>query len=320
MNETAKPTVWQVSGGPANRDYAEVFLKYGVALIGPGDTGPWHSGLKDEECEGHYVRHFASEVKNGDIMLLRKGISMVRAVGIVASEYLHLPQFDDVNGWDLQHARRVRWAELPGGYDFGSLVFGANPPRLSRVGNPEVIDYAMRFIASPPTYWQTASLPALPEEHVPLHEPPRWLQDLVAQAHDLAPLYWNRSAFGDHPAEDELLTHFVVPLLRALGWSAELIAVQWRNVDVAVFRRLPRTPESCSFIIECKRFGQGIEGALEQAKGYIAALGVARDIVVSDGIRYRLYEAERGFAPVAYANLLHLKQPALDLFARLKRT
>jgi len=42
---------------------------------------------------------------------------------------------------------------------------------------------------------------------------------------------------------------------------------------------------------------------------------------VTDGIRYRLYakRAEQDFAPVAYANLARLKQPALDLFARLKR-
>ncbi len=30
--------VWQISGGPASRAYAEVFLRHGVALIGPGDA------------------------------------------------------------------------------------------------------------------------------------------------------------------------------------------------------------------------------------------------------------------------------------------
>ena len=105
--------VWQVSGGPANRDYSDIFLKYGVALIGPGDAGRWRPDREDYEFEGGFVRRFASEVQLGDIFLLRTGISKVRAVGIVASEYLYLPQFDDVNGWDLQHVRRVRWCELP---------------------------------------------------------------------------------------------------------------------------------------------------------------------------------------------------------------
>src|SRR5207249_5545845 len=33
--------VWQISAGPASRSYADVFLKHGVALIGPGDAGLW---------------------------------------------------------------------------------------------------------------------------------------------------------------------------------------------------------------------------------------------------------------------------------------
>ena len=39
---------WQISGGPASRAYAEVFLKHGVALIGPGDAGPWNPERDDE--------------------------------------------------------------------------------------------------------------------------------------------------------------------------------------------------------------------------------------------------------------------------------
>jgi hypothetical protein len=33
------PHVWQISGGPASRSYADVFLRRGVGLIGPGDPG-----------------------------------------------------------------------------------------------------------------------------------------------------------------------------------------------------------------------------------------------------------------------------------------
>lgn len=72
-------------------------------------------------------------------------------------------------------------------------------------------------------------------------------------------------------------------------------------------------------MIEAKRLGAGVEGALEQAKGYVAALGVSRDVIVTDGIRYRMYSGEDGFAPLAYANLARLKQPAAKLFARLQR-
>jgi hypothetical protein len=235
----------------------------------------------------------------------------------VAGDYLYLPQFDDVNGLDLQHARRVRWCTLPDEYDFGARVFGTGA--FAQVSDPDIVDYAERFIASPPTHWQTAPLPALPVEEPPLDGVPMFLREIVAQVQDLADLYWDRAAFGEHPTEDELLAHYIVPFLRALGWPPERIAVKWRYIDVAVFRTLPRTPENCHLVIEAKRLGAGVEGALDQARGYVEALGLPRDVIVTDGIRYRMYAGERGFAPVAYANLARLKQPAAELFARMKR-
>jgi len=45
---------------------------------------------------------------------------------------------------------------------------------------------------------------------------------------------------------------------------------------------------------------------------------VLRDVIVTDGIRYRMYDAACDFAPVAYANLARLKQSALNLFERMK--
>jgi hypothetical protein len=311
-------SVWQISGGPASRTYADVFLKYGVALIGPGDAGAW-APEHDDEFEGGFVRRFASELAEEDVVLLRTGVSTIAAVGVVASDYLYVNAFDDVNGWDLQHARRVRWCQLPAEYVFAGSAFGANPPRCSRVFNPEVVDFAERFIKSPPTLWQTAPLPELPAEEPPLDEVPSALRGVVAQAADLVPLLQDRLAFGEAPSEDELIAHFVVPFLRALGWAPERIAVQWRHIDVAVFQALPRIPENCHLVIEAKRLGAGVEGALEQAKGYVQALELPRDVVVTDGVRYRMYDAAKSFEPLAYANLARLKQPAADLFARMQR-
>jgi len=111
----------------------------------------------------------------------------------------------------------------------------------------------------------------------------------------------------------------VVPFLRALGWPPELIAVKWRNIDVALFLALPREAGNCHLVIEAKRFGAGIEGALAQATGYVKALGPPRDVVVTDGVRYRMYASDRAFEPLAYANLVRLKGPAADLFARMRR-
>jgi hypothetical protein len=181
------------------------------------------------------------------------------------------------------------------------------------------VDFVERFLNSPPAYWQTAPLPELPAEEPPLEDVPSALLGVVAQTADLVPLLQDRQAFGEPPSEDELVAHFVVPFLRMLGWPPERIAVKWRRIDVAVFRALPRTPENCHLVIEAKRFGAGVEGALEQDKGYVESLGVARDVVVTDGIRCRMYASCSGFEPVAYANLARLKRPAAGLFARMQR-
>jgi hypothetical protein len=231
--------VWQVSAGPASRSYTEVFLKHGVALIGPGDAGPWRPERDDSDYEGCFVRRFASEITPGDVILLRTGVATIAAVGLVASEYLHLNTFDDVNGWDLQHARRVRWSHLPTEHSFENTAFGAYSPRFSRVWNAEVVDFAMRFVKSAPTYWQEAALPQLPSEEPALDTVPEALTGLVAQAADLLPLMQAPEDFGAGPSEDELIAHFVVPFLRASGWPPERIAVKWRFIDVAVFHTLP---------------------------------------------------------------------------------
>ncbi len=313
-------SIWQISGGPATRSYADVFLRHGVALLGPGDPGPWSQKLYDYDfsLQG-FIGGFAERMASGDALVLRTSQNSIRAIGIVADGYEHLHTFDDVNGWDLQHCRRIRWFQLPGDYVFDGPVFGATPSRFSRVQNPAVVDYVTRFLGSPPTDWQSAPLPKLPAEEPPLHEIPEELRAIVGEAHDYVALIEHDGGFTERPAEDETIAHFVVPLLKTLGWPAERIAIKWRNIDVSLFITLPRTPANCHLVIEAKRVGAGVEGALDQAMGYVRALGVPRDVMVTDGIRYRMYSATEDFAPIAYANLIRLKQSSLRLFERLKR-
>jgi hypothetical protein len=308
--------VWQIAGGPWRRSYAEDFLKYGVGLIGPGDAGPWKEGRGDREFGGSSVRRFATRPKVGETVVLRSGNSIVKAIGLIASDmYEYLPQFDDVNGWDLQHARRIRWCRLPQDYDFEQPVFGAKPRRFGKVHHARVVDLAQRFIKSPPTDWQSAPLPRLPPDDAAMTEAPtEKLRDLAAFAND----YCNHG-FGCRVSEDEMITHLIVPFFRSMGWLPEQIAVKWRHVDVAIFGQLPRRPENCRFVVEAKCPGVGAEGAIGQAKRYARKLGTQCDLVVSDGFRYRLYATQQDFQPVAYANLLRLKNSAAELFTRLKR-
>jgi len=317
-NSSGKYKVWQIGGGSTGRSCAKVFLKYGVGLIGPGDPGPWKGNYRKDRSTRH-IRQFADEAKKGDIIILRQGRSKILAVGIIASDYQYLDQFEDVDGWDLQHARRVRWFALSEPYDFKAPIFGATPGRFSGVAKSAVIDFARSIIASPPSDWQTAKLPGLPEQEEDLDMAPPGVMSVIASAKDIVPLYWTPSKFGELPTEDELVAHFTIPLLKLLGWPSELIAIKWRYVDISLFNSLPRCPENCSFIIEAKRFDTGFGAALKQARGYLKALGISRNVLITDGIRYRLYAHEKGFAPVAYANLARPKKSASVLFENIKK-
>lgn len=310
--------IWHLSAGPSLRTYADLLLTFQVALVGPGDAGPWRPERSDDEFDGAAVRLLASEAQVGDVVVLREGTAKIVSIGLIASDYLYLPQFDDVNGWDLQHGRRVRWSgHAP--YTFATLLFGSATPAFGAVTQPELVDYVRRFMNSALRNWQIAVLPPLPPEEPPLADVPEEIADLVGQALDLSSMQATPDYFGDPPAEHEMVAHFVVPLLRALGWPPERIALEWHRIDVAVFHRLPRTPENLAFVVEAKRPHRGVESHLQQARDYLHALGVERDVVVTDGLRYRLYAADQQYVPMVYANLERLKQSGLELIEYLKR-
>ena len=206
-------------------------------------------------------------------------------------------------------------------YDFGRTGFWREPASTiacSGAGKHRGVCESLCPVAAEGLANRRFAKPA-EEEEPDLEAPPTELREIVAQVEDLLSCYWDVDTFGERPLEDEMVAHYVVPFLRALGWAVERIAVKWRNIDVSVFSALPRIPEHCHYLIEAKRLGAGVEGALEQATGYVSALGVQCDVVVTDGIRYRMYEASKDFVPVAYANLARMKQSSLELFARMRR-
>ena len=181
--------VWQIAGGPSDRPYADVFLKYDVGLIGPGDQGEWKPEMDEHPEFDSGVKAFATQPAVGDVVLLRLGRNRVIAIGLFASDYCYLDQFDDINGWDLQHARRVRWFEFPQVQELGPTVFGANPTKFSRSHKGEVLEFCQKVRASLPSTWATQRLANLPELEPVLDQVPLEIQSLVAEVADLVPQY-----------------------------------------------------------------------------------------------------------------------------------
>lgn len=117
-------TVWQHAAGDSSHDHTDLCLKWNVILIGPGEKN-WLKCTDEEKCEkGDDARRFCEEMKEGDIVVLKMGLSQLRAIGVVGT-YEHVDEFNDIDGWELGHARRVRWLRRKP-HDFGAKVFTRN--------------------------------------------------------------------------------------------------------------------------------------------------------------------------------------------------
>ena len=151
--------------------YGDLFLQYGVALIGPGGQGPWEEGwvapCYDPNTE-RIVQTFVTGPETGDIILLRPGtVSSINAVGLIVEGghqgYCWRAEFNNVYGWELGHTRRVRWKACQ--HDFGRQVFF--PVRSSSVQDAEVVAIANQLVQAPPQDWRNGFLSPLPPGFLP---------------------------------------------------------------------------------------------------------------------------------------------------------
>ena len=82
--------------------------------------------------------------------------------------------------------------------------------------------------------------------------------------------------------------------MKALGWSEQLLAVEWNKIDLAVFQATPRTPDKCALLCEAKSLGHGLQNVLSQARDYCesAKLTNCVKLMLTDGRRIYLDERD----------------------------
>lgn len=326
---------WQVACGAGGRNYAQLFVEHDLMLLGPGDPGPYdqesycrevESGRLSRAKQGA-IQRFCKSVQPGDIVLLRKGRRVIE-VGVVPEEgYRWNEAFDDVRGWDLQHTRRVVWQDhlrrnLHTIQDERDLFASRKQiPMFTAVRDESILGPLTSLVKRfrertlrgyPPRPSEVLSDDALGEELFSRGLSNKATEDVVAaltRQRRLLQWYADHGRQSGRPTETEVVAHMVLPLLLALGWSEQLLAVEWNKVDLAGFRRAPTTPESCSLVCEAKGLGHGLGDVLEQATAYIESLGLrnCRRVLLTEGGRYYLYSgsAERQWSdePTGYFNV-----------------
>jgi len=335
--------IWQVAAGDTNRSYAHLLLEWDVIVDGPGYRGPWPACEKLLREEGWKrkvadLRRFCEEIKKGDLVVLRVGTADVYGVGEVVDDGPQwLADFGDVDGWDLQHVRRVRWlckyAEQPKHFAAYALKWGDT---VQLMESESVAKWLRDEVQVPDEALQRPLTP-LPRtgdevqpEEVPVDRIGEYLFDrgmaassidtLVHQMDDLTRIAkWYRRA-GLPVSEHETIAYLVVPLLRALGWTPQRMAVEWHGPDLALFTRPTRQDRDLAVAVEVKKLDTSCLTAKSQAEDYAERSGRegCRRLIVTDGLRYGVYlrEAEGKFPdqPQAYLNLARLMDayPILD--------
>jgi len=86
------------------------------------------------------------------------------------------------------------------------------------------------------------------------------------------------------------------------------MAVEWTNVDIALFQQLPRTDDNLIAVAECKRKDLSCLTAQSQAESYAAGKQFCQRLIVTDGIRYGVFvKRKKQFELYAYMNLTRLR-------------
>ena len=270
------------------------------------------------------IRKYYEDINDGDIVVLRLGTRNVYGVGRVDGPVEWYDDFGDIDGWDIQLVRRVRWNWMapsgqPKQFANRTLKFGDTIQKLKRSG--PVFEWLLT-IPEHNTVLPELPLSCVSDEEVQKIEVPALAEYLFDQGTAAGAIneltesmlslkqivsWYERS--GTKPSESETVAYLAVPLLRTLGWPPQRMAVEWHNIDIALFDRLPRDDENLTVVVEVKKLGRSCLSANTQGAEYARVNGREKcnRLVVTDGIRYGVYvrETDGSFpeSPTAYMNL-----------------
>lgn len=307
-------TYWQIAAGANGRDYSHDFLRYGMAFVG-----------------GHGNEKAMSEVREGDMILLKQGLSRILAVGQVVKRAGHSvghaakePDKDwlfHYDGWELPAYCHVDWRksappkQLEGRPLSRSAIDRVQQTEIQRLVKEMFKEGAVHASAPEPG----CSKPLTDGEILDWLLQHRRsaavdLAQCLPKLRELADFYDNH---GSDVREHETRTFLIIPFLRALGWTEKQIKIEMPvlndagRVDVACFDQPYAGPQSRQDqvrILESKGFSRGLTGAGWQAVGYASHFPRCELAVATNGPCYMAFRssgdgANRKFAPVAYLNL-----------------
>lgn len=324
--------VWQIATGEPGRDYRRLFFNHDLMILGPSEDGDARSGRygRDKANTPHrQVHQFATGPEPSDLVLARLGHEVI-GLGRVPLEPEYQYTFDEsfrsIYGWNLCHLRRVKWAR---DVDLGGLsgVYrnAKQKPSFTGVNEDKIIEQAVRI---PEDYFD-GDLQPLPDVNTERYSDEELSVELfqagisnkntddilaaLRQAERLCS--WYDTQDSDRPTEHEIVSHVILPIFLGLGWSHQQIAVEWKKIDMAFFKKTPTIPDNCIFVLEAKGLGKPLSEKHSQARGYVDKQGLesVKYIATTDGATLFLYEkSKKGWcdepSPIGYLDVRSLQK------------
>jgi len=322
---------WQIAAGDTNRNYTDLCLEWDVVLTGNGCMGAYPECL--EKLSWVTTRkktdlgRFCAEVKHGDVVILRQGTDQVDGIGVVVGDYEHREVFGDIDGWDLQHVRRVKWlTRKQKKFQTHTMKLGDTTQKLDINKSSEIINWMKSLNLELDKEYTAEYLRSIPPDEdlqLEIKDISTRLFDQGIADYSIQALVEELSGFvriaewyakiqyweaNKGPSEYETLTYLVVPLLKVLGWTPQRMAIEWNNIDIALFDQLPREDNNLNVVVEVKKKGNSCLTAVRQAESYAANKKKCNRLIVTDGLRYGVYiKSEQEFKLYAYLNIRNLK-------------
>lgn len=311
---SSNQAIWAIGAGDNDRAYYELFLHWDIIALGPGTYGFWDEQRyeKENKLEKHEFRDlqlFYNEMKSGDIVVLRLGTRKICGIGRISTNEGNCAWYDDfgdIDGWDLQHTKRISWIwkidendKSDNGpeknFKWGYTISKENIAIISSFIEKKRIELntpITPLVKLPKTCIDKCKLRRLEV---------RELSENQNVVHGLEPLfeisrhYLKRLVEGElMPSEDETRVYLVVPLLKSLGWSFRCMAVEWKNLDIALFENEKQLDANLLAIVEVKKFDISCLTAKDQVEGYAEKHGKkqCRLLILTDGMRYGVFTKE----------------------------
>ncbi len=308
ISESAVPfadrRIWLVGGGDRQRDFSAMLMDSDVIAIGPAEPGPYRAPYTHKGRALHHVRRFHDTIREGDLAVLRVGVGSLRGVGVVESGYDYNTAFSDVDGWNIAHIRRCRWLWNEG-HEWKGPGLGAQGASLVETHQKKIRDWVRRLSVHnkeftrdlatiPPEGGEQLSFDDLGDYLFKQGLGLEYIEDLLSNLARIRRLTgWFQ---GEEISEHETTAYVVVPILLSLGWTQQIMAIEWNSADVALFSQLPREEENVAAVIEVKKVGHSLREAVGQAKGYVKKKGFVNceQIVATDGRRWEVHRREGG--------------------------